>query len=211
MLKSAQKLAFIASVLLLIGGCTPLGAAVGAGASLGVAAAQEGGFEGAVTDAAIRLQIHDLWFKHNVDMYRSLDMTVKEGRVLVTGTVTDPDMRVDAIRLAWQADGVRQVINEIRVEDSKSIKNFVQDTWITGQLRTKLTFDKQVQSINYSIDTVKGTVYLMGVAQDERERTRVIDHARNLPYVHNVVSYIRLRGEIPSGLQEPTGTENNAN
>lgn len=188
-------------------GCTPIGAALGVGAGLGVAAAQEGGIEAAATDAAIRFQIHDLWFKHSVDMYRNLDMTVKEGRVLVTGTVTDPDMRVDAIRLAWQADGVRQVINEVRVEDSKSLKNYVQDTWITGQLRTKLTFDKEVQSINYSIDTVKGTVYLMGVAQDDKERQRVIDHARNMAYVNNVVSYIRLRGETPDGLQPPTGTE----
>ncbi len=201
------KIIYAGIIAIALAGCTPLGAAVGAGASFGIAAAQEGGIEAATTDAAIRLQIHDLWFKHSVDMYRKLDMTVKEGRVLVTGTVSDPDLRVDAIRLAWQADGVRQVINEIRVEDSKTLKNYVQDTWITGQLRTKLTFDKQVQSINYSIDTVKGTVYLMGVAQDDKERQRVIDHARNLAYVNNVVSYVRLRGETPDGLQPPTGTE----
>ena len=194
--------------IVMLSGCTPIGMALGAGAGLGVAAAQEGGITEAATDAAIRIQIHDMWFRHNVDMYRNLDMTVKEGRVLVTGTVTDPDMRVDAIRLAWQADGVRQVINEIRVEDSKSIKNYIQDTWITGQLRTKLTFDKEVQSINYTIDTVKGTVYIMGVAQDDMERQRVIDHARNLAYVNNVVSYVRLRGETPAGLQPRTGTEN---
>lgn len=207
MKKLIIKSGFLCFVALGAAGCTPIGAALGVGAGLGVAASQEGGIEAAATDAAIRFQIHDLWFKHSVDMYRNLDMTVKEGRVLVTGTVTDPDMRVDAIRLAWQADGVRQVINEVRVEDSKSLKNYIQDTWITGQLRTKLTFDKDVQSINYSIDTVKGTVYLMGVAQDDKERQRVIDHARNMAYVNNVVSYIRLRGETPDGLQPPTGTE----
>ena len=172
-----------------------------------MAAAQEGGIEAAATDAAIRLQVFDLWFKNDVDMYRRLNMAVKEGRVLVTGTVPDPDTRVEAIRLVWQADGVRQVINEIRIEDDKSFTNYVQDTWITGQLRTKLTFDRDVQSINYNIETVKGTVYLMGIAQDDAERQRVIDHARNLAYVDNVVSYIRLRGEVPTGLQEPTGLE----
>lgn len=184
--------------------CTPIGVAAGAGASLGIAAVQEGGIRTAVSDANIRLQIHDLWFKHNFDMYRMVDMTVKEGRVLVTGTVRNPDMRVDAVRLAWQAEGVRQVINEINVAKSEGVTGLIKDTWITGSLRTKLTFDKEVQSINYSIDTVKGTVYLMGIAQNEFEKGRVVDHARNMSHVDSVVSYVRLRGETPAGLQEPT-------
>ena len=206
---SKTKLFTVATLITagLATGCSPIGLALSTGAGLGVAAAQEGGIEAAATDAAIRLQVFDLWFKNDVDMYRRLNMAVKEGRVLVTGTVPDPDTRVEAIRLVWQADGVRQVINEIRIEDDKSFTNYVQDTWITGQLRTKLTFDRDVQSINYNIETVKGTVYLMGIAQDDAERQRVIDHARNLAYVDNVVSYIRLRGEVPTGLQEPTGLE----
>ena len=190
-----------------LSGCTAVGFAVGAGASTGVAAAQEGGIKGAVTDTAIRLQIHDLWFKKSVDMYAHLDMTVKEGRVLITGNVPSPDMRVDAVRLAWQADGVRQVINEIRVADSAGIKGFVTDSWVTGSLDTRLMLDKEVQSINYTIDTYGGTVYLMGIAQDQTELDRVIDHARNTKYVENVVNYVRLRGEEPVGVQTPTGVE----
>lgn len=186
-----------------LSGC--VGAAVGAGATLGVAAAQEGGVTGAITDTAIRLQIHDLWFKHDLEMYRHLDMTVKEGRVLITGVVPDPDMRVDAIRLAWQADGVKQVINEVRVDGDEGVTGYVTDTWVTGNLKTRLMLDKYVQSINYTVDTVNGTVYLMGIAQDQKELDRVIDHARRLNYVKNVVSYVRLRGETPAGVQSPTG------
>lgn len=185
-----------------VSGC--IGLVAGGAAATGVAAASEGGIPRAATDAAIRLQIHDLWFKHSVDMYRKLDMTVTEGRVLVTGTVTDPDMRVDAIRLVWQANGVKQVINEIRVDNPEGISGYARDTWITGRLRTAITFDRNVQAINYSIDTVGGTVYLMGIAQDEAELQRVIDHARNMSYVKDVVSYVRLRGETPPGVQEPT-------
>ena len=193
-----------------ISACSPVGTAAGLGATVGVAAAQEGGIKMAATDAAIRLQIHDSWFKHNLDMYRRLDMTVREGRVLVTGSVPNPDMRVDAIRLAWQADGVRQVINEVNVDNrSKGLVGFAKDSWITGNLRTKMTLDKQVQSINYTIDTVKGTVYLMGVARDDTEREHVINLARNLAYVDSVVSYVRLQGETPAGLLEPTGLSQN--
>jgi len=57
-----------------------------------------------------------------------------------------------------------------------------------------------VQSINYTVDTVDHVVYLMGVAQDETELNRTIDHARRTKGVSNVVSYVRLRGEMPPAL-----------
>lgn len=204
------SLAILALLGLPLAGCTAAGAAVGAGATLGVAAAQEGGLTQAATDAAIRLKVNDLWFKHSLEMYRKLDMTVREGRVLITGSVPTQDMRVDAIRLAWQADGVRQVINEISVDNGNGIQGFVTDTWVTGNLKTRIMLDKYVQSINYTIDTVGGTVYLMGVAQDQAELDRVTEHARNLQHVKNVVSYVRLRGEVPAGVQTPTGVDTSA-
>ncbi len=201
MMKKACTVLMALGVSIQLSACTPTGMAMGAGATLGVAAAQEGGVRQAATDAKIRLTIHDLWFTHNVDMYRYLDMTVKEGRVLITGTVPDPDMRVDAVRLAWQAEDVSQVINEINVDKKTGVKTYLKDTWITSRLKTVLTFDKYVQSINYTVDTVNGTVYLMGVAQDTGERNRVIDHARNMSHVENVVSYVRLRSETPDNLR----------
>lgn len=186
-----------------LSGCTPVGVAVGAGATVGVAAAQEGGIKGATTDATIRLQITDLWLKSSFDLYRRLSMTVKEGRVLITGSVPNPDMRVDAVRLAWQADGVKQVINEITIDNGGGVKQYVTDSWITSDIKTHLMFDKYIQSINYTIETVNGTVFLMGIAEDQKELDRVLDYARNTKYVKNVTSYVRLRGETPAGLVNP--------
>jgi len=210
----SQMLAGVALAALLssgLSGCEPVGIAAGAGATVGVAAAQEGGIRGGVTDAAIRVKITDLWMKHSFDLYRRLSMTVKEGRVLITGTVPDPDMRVDAVRLAWQADGVKQVINEITIDQDGGVTGYLNDAWITSQLKTYLTIDKYIQSINYSVDTVNGTVYIMGIAQDQKELDRVLDHARNIKYVKNVVSYVRLRGEVPPGLVNPdTGQPTNS-
>jgi osmotically-inducible protein OsmY len=189
--------------LLALPACTPLGIAAGAGATVGVAAAQEGGMKTATTDASIRIAITDLWLKESVDLYRRVGMTVKEGRVLLTGSVPNPDMRLDAVRLAWQADGVRQVINEIKIDEGGGITAYVQDSWITSSIRTRLTLDKYIQSINYTIETVDGTVYVMGIAQDNKELERVLDYARNTKYVKNVTSYVRLRGENPPGIVNP--------
>lgn len=182
--------------------CTPIGAATGAGAAVGVSAAQEGGIRGTTRDVSIAAQINDLWFKHDIEMFRKLNLTVDQGRVLVTGVVQDPEHRVEAIRLAWQAEGVRQVINEVRVEDSDGIKGYAQDVWISTRLRTAITLDRDIQSLNYTIDTVKGVIYLMGVAQSQDELNQVIEHARTIPNVVRVVSYVKQAGEPLENTQD---------
>lgn len=201
--KSKLILSLCASSLLL-SGC--VGAAVGAGAAVGVSSAKEGGLQTTVKDEAIRIKISDLWFKRSTEMFGKLNLTVNQGRVLVTGVVQKPEDRVEAIRLAWQPVGVKQVINEVRVGNSSSFGSYAQDTWIAGQLRTRLTFEKYIQSINYSIEVVQGTVYLMGVAQDQPELDRTIGIARRIKGVKEVISYVKLAGfEAPAGPTQMDG------
>src|SRR3546814_1158541 len=69
------------------------------------------------------------------------------------------------------------------------------DSGIVGELSNNILFDREVRSINYSIDSVAGTIYLMGIGQSEKEVQRVIDHARDVPYVRRVVSYVQLKND----------------
>lgn len=113
----------------------------------------------------------------------------------MTGVVQNPQDRVEAVRLVWQVKGVKQVINEIRVADGEGFAGFVKDNWVTTRLRTAITFEKNVQSLNYSIDTVQGVVYLMGVAMSQNELNTVMNLARTIPNVKQVVSYVKMVGE----------------
>lgn len=189
-----SRLMLLLCSALIIPSCTPVGIATGAGATLGVAAAQDGGISSAATDVRIRAQINDLWFRSNVNSFLKLGLTVDQGRVLVTGVVQNPEERVEAIRLAWQPEGVKQVINEVQVADGAGVVGYGRDSWITTRLRTAMTFDRNIQSINYSIDTVKGVVYLIGTARNQAELNRVIEKARTIPDVKRVVSYVKLAG-----------------
>lgn len=180
---------------LTLNGCTALGVATGAAAVTGISAAQEGGLGRAFSDAEIKLKINDAWLNYSVKAFAQLSTTINQGRVLITGVVQNPEHRVEAVRLAWQVEGVDQVINEIQVADSAGVTGFVKDSWITSRLRGALTLDRGVQSINYSIDTVRGIVYLMGVAQSQTELNRVIETARTISGVKQVVSYVKLAGE----------------
>ena len=203
LLKSQElRIVMMPLALLSLSSCT--GLAIGAGVAAGTAAVQEGGVSRAVSDAWIQTQINERWFSHNVDMFRKLDLTINQGRVLITGVVQDPAHRVEAVRLAWQPVGVVQVINEVKVADSTGIIGFAKDSWISGRIRAALIFDRDVESINYSIDTVQGTVYLMGFAQDQGELNHVMGIARTIENVKRVVSYVKLAGtpEVRNGSQD---------
>lgn len=182
------------AAFLALSSCTPIGAVVGAGATVGTAAMEERGFEGVVDDTKIQMRIGELWYAHDTALFAKVSNTVREGQALLTGRVEDPQMRVEAVRLAWQAEGVKKVINEIEVESGTDIVAYGTDMWIRTKLWTTLTFDEQVDSINYSVDVVAGSVYVMGIARDDQELERVLGHARSVKSVKRVVSLVREIG-----------------
>ena len=175
----------------LLGGC--FSAAIGTGAWVATAASEERSLKSAAIDLAIRTRINGLWFDHNEALLTGVDISISEGRVLLTGRVPTQEQRLDAVRLAWKASGVKAVINEIRVSETEGVAGFARDSWISAQLKTNLALDEKVNSINYSIDTVGGTVYLMGIAGSSAELKRVHNHARQIKYVRRVVNYVILK------------------
>jgi len=178
---------------LTLGACAPV--VVGAGAAVGVSAAQERGFKGAIADTEIRLEINHLWFQESVSLYGKVNLQVQEGRVLLTGNVPDPEARLSAVRLAWQAEHVVEVINEIQVRDTSALLDAARDAWISAELEARILVDRAIVSINYSIETVNQVVYLIGVAQSRAERDRVIAHAKDIAYVRRVIDYVRLKDD----------------
>jgi osmotically-inducible protein OsmY len=181
----------------LISACAPV-VLVGAGAAAGVASTQERGPTGIASDTRIRADINSLWFQESTELFSSINLQVQEARVLLSGTVADPQTRVDAVRLVWQVEGVKEVINEIEIDDDSSLSDWFTDAKIGTELRNKLRFDKSVSSINYSVEVVNQNVYLIGVAQNQAELDRVIAHAKDVDYVRRVVNYVRLKDD-PAG------------
>ena len=178
-----------------LGGCVV--AAVGAGAGAGYALTQERSLSDTAKDAGIAAQVQQSWKKYNVQLYEDLGCTVYEGEVLITGIVPNDDWRAEAVKRSWAIEGVKQVDDEIQLGPGSGFTQDVTDDSVTGKLRTQLIADADVKSINYSITTVKGVVYLMGSARSEGERQRVIDYARNLANVRDVKSFIHIRTGAP--------------
>ncbi len=186
-----------AALIVAVAGCTPVGAVLSIGAATGVAAYQERGIDGVARDLAISGRVLGKYARYDDTLITNIGVTVYEGRVLLTGEVKSANTRADAVRLAWQVNGVRDVINEIHINAGESFLNSARDSLISANLTARLTFDKQVMAINYSIEVTGGTVYLMGIAQNRQELERVKDHARNIAYVERIVSYVRIKKPTP--------------
>ena len=90
-------------------------------------------------------------------------------------------------------EGIKDVINEMQ-EGGGGTEAFTRDSWISTQLKSRLTFDKEVYAVNYAIEAVNGVVYLIGIAQNQAELDRVVAHARDLAYVRRVISHVRVKG-----------------
>lgn len=181
------------ALLLALSSCSTAELAIGGGATAGVAASEERGISGSLSDAQIIAQINYAWLDKNVDIFHSLNIAVYEGRVLVTGLLPSQTQVDEAIAIAWKTNGVREVINEIIIDPSGRTGTFATDSFITAQLKAKLLIDKEVSAVNYSIDAVRGIVYIMGVAQSQAELDRVIGYARNIRYVQKVVNHALLK------------------
>lgn len=190
LLKNALVFALVAATFGLSGCAT--GVAVGVGAAGVTSAQKEKGFGASIDDAEIEIVLNKRLLDEGSDIFLDVNTEVEEGRVLLAGSVETVEQRLNAVRVAWGVEGVNEVINEIEIGDEDSVIDFTRDTWITTQLETTLLFDGAVSSIDYSVETVNQTVYVMGIARNDDELERVIGHAKDIDYVRRVVSYVRI-------------------
>ena len=187
----------VLSSLIALSGCTPTvilgGAAIG-----GVAVAEERSVGTVIDDATIKTQAMNAIFQKSEPMFTSTSTTVIDGVVLITGEVPTPEDRVTLTRLIWGVKGVKEVHNEVKVADSETVGSFASDSLITTKLKLQLLRDPEILNINYSVETVDGTVYLMGIAQNEAELQRVKNHAKEISGVRRIVSYVKMKSELNS-------------
>jgi osmotically-inducible protein OsmY len=87
------------------------------------------------------------------------------------------------------------VIDEIQV-GHESFADYSRDAWIGHKLRALLFFDSRVYSQNYHLRVSNKNVYILGTAQNQAEKSFVIEQAESLP-VRRVLTYIDILPPMP--------------
>lgn len=191
-----KQLVIIFFLLLTQTSCVPAAIVGGAGA-IGYTAAQDRSVGETIDDAAIETKINAKFLaQQNRKDFINITEDSVQGRVLLAGSVPMRETKIQAYNLVWQVSGVKEVINEIKVSNNQgfSAKEYASDTWISTQIESRLLFTKDVKSVNYSVETIDGVVYLMGIAQNMTELNTVAQIASEVSGVQKVKSYVKIKG-----------------
>ena len=122
----------------------------------------------------------------------NIKIKVIDGRFFLTGKVDAPEEKLKITKMAWETKGTRSVKNDIKIKEKFNFIISAKDLLITSQLRTAIIFNKKIKSSNYNIDTYKKKVYIYGIALNEEERREVINEAKQVLDVEDVVASILL-------------------
>ena len=125
-----------------------------------------------------------------------LSVKVLDGRIFLSGKVDEPEEKLKITKIAWETKGARSVKNNIAIKQKFSFKNFTKDVLITSQLRTALIINKNVSSANFNIDTINQKIYVFGIAQDENEKREIIQEAKQIVDVKEIVTSILMVSDL---------------
>mgnify|MGYP001162253880 CR=1 FL=1 len=128
----------------------------------------------------------------NKNYFLSVNSKVLDGRIFLTGKVDNPEEKLQITKLAWETAGVRSVRNDIKIKEEFNFKTSAKDLLITSQLRTALVLNKNIKSANYNIDTYKKKIFIYGIAITSDERKEVINEAKQILDVLDVIASILL-------------------
>ena len=128
----------------------------------------------------------------NKNYFLSVNTKIIDGRIFITGKVDTVEEKLNITKMAWEIKGARSVKNDLKIKDKFNFKRSAKDILITSQLKSALIFNKKTKAVNYNIDTYKKKIYVYGIAETTEERDEVIDEAKQILDVEDVITSILL-------------------
>jgi osmotically-inducible protein OsmY len=186
-------LIFGLAILSIFYGCSPVGVLASGGATTMVVAEGDKSLGTVVDDATMKLNISRKFLNSENNLFINIDTSVVEGMVLLTGIVKNQESRIEAVKIVWEVDGVKEVINEIEIGDKASIKEYANDVWITTQIKALAARDIGFRFISYNIETIKGKVYLAGITSRPEQLETLVNIIKSVKGVKEVVNYVVIK------------------
>jgi len=125
-----------------------------------------------------------------------ISVKVLDGRIFLGGKVDEAEEKLKITKMAWETKGARSVKNNIAIKQKFSFKNTAKDILITSQLRTALILNKNVKAANFNIDTINQRTYIFGIAHSENEKKEIIQEAKQIVDLKELVSSILLVSDL---------------
>jgi hyperosmotically inducible periplasmic protein len=131
-----------------------------------------------------------------------IDVDVMDAVVTLRGEVDDMQSANEAVRLAENTEGVKRVVNKLKIEEYEEDVGIDDDFGIRASVGTRLLADPDVRRINIDVDVIDGVVYLSGVVHDQEAK----DAAERIAM--KVDGVVRVENELAiSPADEPFSTD----
>ncbi|MBF0588197.1 MAG: BON domain-containing protein [Magnetococcales bacterium] len=148
-------------------------------------------FKSYMDDGLIATMIRMAYLRSKEIRVANVNVEVSRGRVLLTGSSASSREIEEAIRVAKGVNGVRNVTSELKVQHT-SAAELAEDAVISSKVKVKLLADTIVRGLSIEVETTKGVVYLIGMANTVAERDQAVAVASRVGGVREVVSYIEV-------------------
>ena len=126
----------------------------------------------------------------------SIKTKVLDGRIFITGKVDSIEEKFKITKLGWEIKGARSVKNDLQIKEKFNFSQSAKDLLITSELRVAMITSKKIKAVNYNIDTYKKKIYIYGIAQNELEKSEVINEAKKILDVEEVIASIFLVDDL---------------
>ena len=187
---------FIIATLMLMSlnyGCSPSGILASGGATTMVVAEGDRSLGSVVDDATIKVNIAARFLNAGNNLFVNINTSVLEGRVLLTGLVENQEVRIEAVRLVWEVEGIKEVINEIEIGNRSNLKDYASDLWINTQARGVAAKTIGLRGIAYNFETIQGKVYIAGITSDSEKLNSVIEALKSIKGVKEIINYVIIK------------------
>jgi osmotically-inducible protein OsmY len=177
-------------------GCSPASILASGGATGMVVAEGDRSFGSVVDDATIKINIVAKFINSDDNLFVDVNTSVLEGRVLLTGLVDNQEIRIDAVRLVWEVEGVKEIINEIEIGNRTTLKDYASDLWINTQARALAAKTVGIKAITFNFETINGKIYIAGISSRKDLLDEMILALKNIKGVNEIVNYVIIREKL---------------
>ena len=182
-------------LILLNQGCSQTGILATSGSSALVVAEGERSMGTVIDDATIKVNIAAKFLNAGNNLFVNINTSVLEGRVLLTGLVDNQEIRIDAVRLVWEVEGVQEIINEIEIGNRSTIKDYASDLWINTQARGVAAKTVGLKAITFNFETIQGKIYIAGISSRPDLLEEMVSALKNIKGVNEIVNYVIIKEE----------------
>lgn len=117
--------------------------------------------------------------------------------VLLVGQATSEYVRNKVLDIAGQNTDLKDIYNEITIEQPTSAAQRAKDAWLTTKVKTRMLADKELDGHQVKVYTENQQVFLMGLLT-KREKKIAVTIARNMDGVEKVIDVIETNEQLSS-------------